>query len=164
MLATTTRKVFPHYFPPTPPTIDNKNPDSDATEYIRKYFLPPGGLEGGVTDHGVYGGYYRDRQSRDLLSAYTPRTSGNYTSGFASTSLSTAQKLNAVDSITDAIDAGFDGFRMDLTIRPFGRVSNHTESPAIARTTSGAASALNGASGGASSESYSNPKSMLRGG
>ena len=57
----------------------------------------------------------------------------------------------------------FAGFRIDLTMRPFGRVSSHTASPAIDRTTSGASCAVNGASGGASSESYSRPKSNIVG-
>ncbi|MBC7632270.1 endo-1,3-alpha-glucanase family glycosylhydrolase [Aeromicrobium sp.] len=48
-------KVFAHYFPPYPVSIDNKDPQKDY--YAANYLSPSG--EGGK--HAVYGGLLRDR-------------------------------------------------------------------------------------------------------
>jgi hypothetical protein len=48
-------KVFAHYFPPYPVSLDNRAPDSD---YYASQYLDPSG-EGGV--HAAYGGLLRDR-------------------------------------------------------------------------------------------------------
>jgi hypothetical protein len=50
-----TAKVFAHYFPPYPISLDNKPPGSDY--YARQYLDPDG--EGGA--HAAYGGLLRDR-------------------------------------------------------------------------------------------------------
>ncbi|TFV88392.1 hypothetical protein E4P40_10010 [Blastococcus sp. CT_GayMR20] len=49
------RKVFAHYFPPYPISLDNEDPDRD---YYAVHYLDPLGEEG---RHAAYGGFLRER-------------------------------------------------------------------------------------------------------
>ncbi|MDB5184304.1 MAG: hypothetical protein JWN38_112 [Candidatus Saccharibacteria bacterium] len=96
-LKNTTKKVFAHYIPTFPISIDNQDPSND---YYARNFLTVNGESG---KHAAYGGYIRDRPySRSPLP-------GNW----ALTDMKT--------EITRASDAGIDGFTTDVL-----SVSNNT--------------------------------------
>jgi len=83
-------KVFAHYFPPYPISLDNKAPTSD---YYATQYLDPAG-EGGV--HEAYGGLLRDRPI-----GRAPRA-GDW-------------KLADLESeVREASSAGIDGFTVDV--------------------------------------------------
>lgn len=84
------RKVFAHYFPPYPISIDNRKPDSD---YYQRDLINPNG-EHGI--HAAYGGLLRDRPLERK-----PR-SGNW------------KLKDLVTEINQAADAGIDGFTVDI--------------------------------------------------
>lgn len=84
------RKVFAHYFPPYPVSIDNEPPESDY--YTRNLMAVSG--EGG--QHAAYGGYLRDRPL-----GREPRA-GDWR----------AADLSA--EVADAAAAGIDGFTVDI--------------------------------------------------
>lgn len=87
---TSTKKVFAHYFPPYPVSIDNQDPDSDY--YVRNY-LDPNGENG---KHVAYGGLLRDRPvGREPLSG-----------DWRTTDLET--------EVNQASDAGIDGFTVNV--------------------------------------------------
>ena len=54
-LRTSPRRVFAHYWPPLPVSLDNDDP---ATDYYQRNYLATGGEKG---KHAAYGGYLRDR-------------------------------------------------------------------------------------------------------
>ncbi|WP_424449722.1 endo-1,3-alpha-glucanase family glycosylhydrolase [Microbacterium arborescens] len=87
----TSRKVFAHYFPPYPVSIDNKPAESDY--YTRNYLSPDG--EGGK--HAEYGGLLRDRPL-----AVPP-------SGSSSWKLDNLRR-----EVTQAKSAGIDGFTVNI--------------------------------------------------
>lgn len=86
-------KVFAHYMPNFPISIDNKPAASDyyATEYLR----PDG--EGGI--HSAYGGYLRDRPIPVPPSAHDDW-----------------QKRNVEREISQAASVGIDGFAVDVIL------------------------------------------------
>lgn len=84
------KKVFAHYFPPFPLSIDNKAPASDY--YARNWLKPEG--EGGK--HVAYGGFLRDR----------PLPRAPLTGDWELADLKT--------EIRQAIAAGLDGFTVDI--------------------------------------------------
>ena len=87
----TSRKVFAHYFPPYPLSIDNKPADSDY--YTRNYLAPDG--ENGK--HASYGGLLRDRPMP------------------VAPSRSSSWKLdNLRHEVSQAKDAGIDGFTVNI--------------------------------------------------
>ncbi|TFC83432.1 endo-1,3-alpha-glucanase family glycosylhydrolase [Cryobacterium sp. TMT3-29-2] len=87
---TTGKKVFAHYFPPYPISIENKAPASDY--YAINYLTAPG--EGGI--HANYGGLLRDRpEGRAPLPGDWKLT-------------------DMKKEVTDAADAGIDGFTVDI--------------------------------------------------
>ena len=91
-LAASPRHVFAHYFVPFPLSVDNVDPASDY--YARNWLTPAG--EGGK--HAAYGGFLRDRpSSRPPLPASPPWL-----------------VIDKVTEIREAIDAGLDGFTVDL--------------------------------------------------
>ncbi|WP_143025008.1 glycoside hydrolase family 71 protein [Microbacterium sp. cf332] len=87
----TSRKVFAHYFPPYPVSIDNKPADSDY--YTRNYLSPDG--ENGK--HAQYGGLLRDRPT-----AVSPSSS------------STWKLDNLRREVSQAKSAGIDGFTVNI--------------------------------------------------
>ena len=54
-LRTSPKRVFAHYWPPLPVSLDNDDP---ATDYYQRNYLATGGEKG---KHAAYGGYLRDR-------------------------------------------------------------------------------------------------------
>ncbi|WP_241985727.1 MULTISPECIES: endo-1,3-alpha-glucanase family glycosylhydrolase [Cryobacterium] len=87
---TSSKKVFAHYFPPYPISIENKVPSSDY--YANNYLTTRG--EGGI--HANYGGLLRDRpEGRAPLSGDWKLT-------------------DMKKEVTDAADAGIDGFTVDI--------------------------------------------------
>ncbi|MFJ3490999.1 endo-1,3-alpha-glucanase family glycosylhydrolase [Leifsonia aquatica] len=84
------KKVFAHYFPPYPVSIDNASPASDY--YARNYIDPEG--EGGK--HAAYGGLLRDR----------PIGRAPLSGDWRTTDLGT--------EVDQAADAGIDGFTVDV--------------------------------------------------
>ncbi|MDP9416879.1 MAG: DNRLRE domain-containing protein, partial [Actinomycetota bacterium] len=93
-LRASSRKVFAHYFPPLPISLDNQDPASD---YYQRNFLKPDG-EGGK--HAAYGGYLRDRPVGRPIRGTSWRL----------------QDLQ--DEVRQAIDAGIDGFALNLMVFP----------------------------------------------
>ncbi len=88
--SSTPRRVFAHYFPPYPVSIDNKTEDVDY--YTRNYLAPDG--EGGV--HLAYGGLLRNRPiGRAAIS-------GDW------------QLADMRTEVNNAADAGLDGFFIDI--------------------------------------------------
>lgn len=87
-----TNKVFAHYFPPYPLSLDNKNPASDF--YVNGYLTPTG--ESGK--HKAYGGLLRDRPIGVTPSAVTADYPIN----------------NAKKEVAQAKGAGLDGFVCDI--------------------------------------------------
>lgn len=86
----TTPRVFAHYFTPFPISLDNK---PAASDYYSTGYLDPDG-EGGA--HSAYGGLLRDRPlPRDPLS-------GDW------------QAADARTEVSEAVDAGIDGFVVDI--------------------------------------------------
>jgi hypothetical protein len=88
------QKVFSHYFPPLPISIDNADPSVDY--YTAQYLNPDG--EGGI--HASYGGYLRERP--------LPR------SPIAATNWS---ELDAETDVQRAIATGLDGFTVDIIVQ-----------------------------------------------
>ncbi|MEV0148898.1 MULTISPECIES: endo-1,3-alpha-glucanase family glycosylhydrolase [unclassified Nonomuraea] len=84
------RKVFAHYFPPYPISLDNQAPASDY--YARNYLKP----EGESGKHSAYGGLLRDR----------PIGRSPLTGDYAVEDLKT--------EVRQAIAAGLDGFTVDI--------------------------------------------------
>ncbi|MBB3676996.1 glycoside hydrolase family 71 protein [Modestobacter versicolor] len=90
-LAGSPRKVFAHYFPPYPISLDD---EPAATDYYTREYLDPDG-EGGV--HAAYGGFFRDRPlPRD------PHRSGDW------------ELADMATDVRNASAAGIDGFTVDL--------------------------------------------------
>lgn len=91
----TSRPVLAHYFTQFNRSIDNKNALTDATEYYRKNWVKPGGIEGSK-DWRLVGGWLRDR--------HIPRAplTGSW------------QTTDVQWEIQAAIDARIDGFFIDL--------------------------------------------------
>ncbi len=88
------RKVFAHYYPPFPVSLDNQDPASDY--YVRNFLNPDG--EGGK--HKAYGGWIRDRPvTRAPLG-------------------STWRVEDAKTEVRQAVAAGLDGFAVDLMVIP----------------------------------------------
>ena len=83
-------KVFAHYFPPFPLSLDNKPADSD---YYTKQYLTPNGESG---KHAAYGGFLRDRPLPQA-----PR-SGHW------------QLSELKTEVAQAASAGIDGFTVDI--------------------------------------------------
>jgi len=84
------RKVFAHYFPPQPVSIDNAPP---AEDYYARELLAVDG-EGGK--HATYGGYLRDRPAvREPLS-------GDW------------RAADLRSEVADALTGGIDGFTVDI--------------------------------------------------
>lgn len=83
-------KVFAHYFPPFPVSLDNKPAGSD---YYSKQYLTAAGEDG---KHANYGGFLRDRPlPRDPLP-------GNW------------QLTDMKTEVSEAAGAGIDGFSVDI--------------------------------------------------
>ena len=98
-LAASPRKVWAHWMGGAySMSIDNKDPGTDTTEYWRRLWQPPGGLEG-TTDHSAYGGLVRQRKK------YTPRVAGGTPS---------YQVRDRITEIGWARDAGFDGYTAEM--------------------------------------------------
>jgi hypothetical protein len=87
---TSSKKVFAHYFPPYPISIDNKPAASDY--YTRNYLAPNG--EGGI--HQSTGGLLRDRPEP------RPPLADNW------------QVTDMATEVTEASDEGIDGFTVDV--------------------------------------------------
>ena len=95
-LAASPRKVWAHWMGGAfAMSIDNKDPATDSTEYWRRLWQPPGGLEG-TTNHGAYGGLVRQRKK------WTTRAAGAYT------------VPDRVTEINQARNAGFDGYTAEM--------------------------------------------------
>src|SRR5690606_1316722 len=88
---TTGRKVFAHYFPPYPISIDNK--DASADYYARNYLT----VDGESGKHAAYGGLLRDRP--------VPR---------AAQSSSDWKVRDLETEVRPAEAAGIDGFTLNL--------------------------------------------------
>ncbi|KQO98418.1 endo-1,3-alpha-glucanase family glycosylhydrolase [Leifsonia sp. Leaf264] len=86
----TSKKVFAHYFPPYPVSLDNQAP---AADYYTRNYLNPAGKSG---KHAAYGGLLRDRPL-----GRTP-VAGNY------------QLADLTTEVKQATDAGLDGFTVDV--------------------------------------------------
>ncbi|MEV0231456.1 endo-1,3-alpha-glucanase family glycosylhydrolase [Nonomuraea sp. NPDC050786] len=102
-LRASSKKVFAHYFPPFPVSIDNQAPASD---YYARNWLKPEGESG---KHKAYGGFLRDR----------PLTRSPLTGDFELADLKT--------EVSQAVAAGLDGFTVDIlsvTSRNWTRVEN----------------------------------------
>lgn len=84
------KKVFAHYFPPYPISLDNQPGDSDY--YARNYLT----INGESGKHSAYGGLLRDRP--------LPRQplAGDY------------QLADLTTEVNQAADAGIDGFTVDI--------------------------------------------------
>lgn len=104
-----TNKVFAHYFPPYPLSLDNKNPASDY--YVNGYLNPTG--ESGK--HKAYGGLLRDRPI-----GVTPDSSS-----------STYPLRNAKMEVAQAKGAGLDGFVCDILSLSTGTGNNKKFQDAI---------------------------------
>ncbi|GAA3428342.1 hypothetical protein GCM10018953_55250 [Streptosporangium nondiastaticum] len=89
-LRASARKVFAHYFPPYPVSLDNQDPASDY--YARNYLKPDG--ESGK--HSAYGGLLRDR----------PLGRAPLSGDWASADYET--------EVRQAVAAGLDGFTVDI--------------------------------------------------
>lgn len=85
------KKVFAHYFPPYPLSLDNK---PTAEDYYTRNYLPVAG-EGGI--HAAYGGLLRDRPL-----------------GVGKSASSTWQVDNLRTEIRQAKTAGIDGFVVNI--------------------------------------------------
>ena len=85
------RKVFAHYFPPYPISIDNK---PAATDYYARNYLAVGGENG---KHAAYGGLLRDRPA-----AVAPTTSSSW------------KIENLRREVRQAKAAGIDGFTVNI--------------------------------------------------
>ncbi|MCR2823971.1 glycoside hydrolase family 71 protein [Microbacterium sp. zg.Y909] len=85
------RKVFAHYFPPYPVSIDNK---PAASDYYTRNYLAVGGENG---KHAAYGGLLRDRPV-----AVTPSTSSGW------------KVENLQREVRQAKAAGIDGFTVNI--------------------------------------------------
>ncbi len=87
------KKVFAHYWPPLPVSLDNQAPSND---YYARNFLKPEGEKG---KHKAYGGYLRDRPiTRAPASGTEP----------------TWRKEDMKIEVRQAIAAGLDGFALDI--------------------------------------------------
>lgn len=89
--STSGKKVFAHYFPPYPLSLDNK---PTAEDYYARNYLPVDG-EGGI--HAAYGGLLRDRPL-----------------GVGKSASSTWQVDNLRTEIRQAKTAGIDGFFVNI--------------------------------------------------
>jgi hypothetical protein len=85
------RLVFAHYFPPFPISLDNLDP---AVDYYSANYLNPDGLNGQYSD---IGGMLRDRPL-----PRAPRPDANW------------QELDLMQEVTEASEAGIDGFSVDI--------------------------------------------------
>ena len=93
-LRSSPKKVFAHYMGTLPVSIDNKTADVDY--YTRQYQNPAG--EGGI--HAAYGGFTRDRPL-----PVTPKASD-------------FRLRNLETEVRQAIDAGLDGFTLNILALP----------------------------------------------
>lgn len=84
------KKVFAHYFPPYPVSLDNQPSASDY--YARNYLTPNG--EGGI--HAVSGGFLRDRPEGRAPIA------GDW------------KLADMISEVNAAADRGIDGFNVDI--------------------------------------------------
>lgn len=90
VLQSSPHKVFAHYFPPFPVSLDNKPADRD---YYSRQYLTASGESG---KHASYGGFLRDRPlPRDPLP-------GNW------------QLSDMQTEVSEAAGAGIDGFSVDI--------------------------------------------------
>jgi hypothetical protein len=89
-VGTSSKKVFAHYFPPYPISLDNQPSSSDY--YARNYLSVSG--EGGK--HANYGGLLRDRP------APRPVQSGDW------------QTKDYLTEVSQAVSAGIDGFTVNI--------------------------------------------------
>ncbi|MDP9417061.1 MAG: glycoside hydrolase family 71 protein [Actinomycetota bacterium] len=90
-LRSASRRVFAHYFPPLPISIDNERA---ATDYYTRNYLAREG-EGGK--HAAYGGFLRDRPL-----PRPPRPQRNW------------RLLDLRTEVRQAVAAGLDGFAVDI--------------------------------------------------
>lgn len=99
------KQVRYHLFLPYPTSVDDKNGATDSSEYWRREWFPPGGVEGTV-NHGVYGGLVRARK-------YTraPRGSGY-------------QIKDYEDEVRMMVESGVDGVWVDLLQVPQSSTDN----------------------------------------
>jgi hypothetical protein len=88
------KKVFAHYFPPYPVSIDNAAPASD---YYATQYLNPNGEN---NKHAAYGGFLRDRPI-----PRAPRSGSDWK----------IQDLR--QEVSDARSRGIDGFTVDILVR-----------------------------------------------
>eukprot|EP01133_Synstelium_polycarpum_P007697 gene7697-9012_t len=91
-LQATTKKVFAHYFPQFPISIDNQNPDTD---YYNRNFINPFGES---NKHKAYGGYFRQRPPSNYV------------------------QLDMQLEVTRAVALGLDGFTFDMLSLTVGNV------------------------------------------
>lgn len=85
------RLVFAHYFPPFPISLDNLDP---AVDYYSANYLNPDGLNG---QYSEVGGMLRDRPM-----PRAPRSEANW------------RELDLMQEVTQASEAGIDGFSVDI--------------------------------------------------
>ena len=91
-LQASSKKVFAHYMPNFPISIDNQNP---ATDYYQRHHLNPNGEN---NKHVAYGGFLRD-----LPLPRTPHASGV-----------DWRVENMRTEIRQALEAGIDGFTLNI--------------------------------------------------
>ncbi|MDP9435735.1 MAG: glycoside hydrolase family 71 protein [Actinomycetota bacterium] len=85
------KKVFAHYFPPLPMSLDNASP---ARDYYARNYLDPDGEKG---KHRAYGGHLRDRPMQRA-----PRSGSDW------------RLADMQDEVRQAVAGGLDGFAVDL--------------------------------------------------
>jgi Glycosyl hydrolase family 71 len=97
LLRSSPRKVFAHYWPPMPISLDNVDPSAD---YYKRNYLTPTGDQG---RHVAYGGLLRDRPL-----------------GRSSLNVSEAawRLADLQTEVRQAVSAGLDGFAVDLMQLP----------------------------------------------
>lgn len=106
-VGSTPRKVFAHYLPSLPVSLDDAPP---ATDYYARNYLAPTG-EGGR--HAAYGGFLRDRPL-----PRAPRGAGYQLADFA-------------DEVRQARSAGIDGFSVDLLVGPGSSQTRVRQAPEL---------------------------------
>jgi hypothetical protein len=112
-LRSSSKKVFVHYWPPLPISLDNQDP---TTDYYQRNYLSIGGESGKYADEG---GYLRDRPfpQNPLICPIAGETS--CTTGTSSTACPLAAPpswkiANMKTEVRRAIKAGLDGFTLDI--------------------------------------------------
>lgn len=116
-LRTTGGKVFAHYWPPMPLSIDNKDAATDPTAYYARYNNPNPNSPAGGTAYpagaAAYGGYLRDQP---IALPPGPTTVVNNVPQW--------RIDNAKEEVRRAIAGGLDGFALDLIVFPGGSDTN----------------------------------------